>query len=80
MFGSPNTVMRMDPREGLVNNPTPCRVGLTPKTRGSKPPKKGVEGLRFMAERPEGVTITEVPGASHSVMAWRPDQMTSVIL
>ncbi len=39
-----------------------------------------VEGLRFMADRAEAVTITEVPGASHSVMVSQPDQVTNVIL
>ena len=39
-----------------------------------------VEGLRFMAERAEAVTITEVPGASHSVMVSQPDQVVAVIL
>jgi pimeloyl-ACP methyl ester carboxylesterase len=38
-----------------------------------------VEGLRFMAERAGAVSITEVPGASHSVMVSQPDQVAAVI-
>lgn len=38
-----------------------------------------VEGLRFMAERAGAVSITEVPGASHSVMVSQPDQVVAVI-
>jgi pimeloyl-ACP methyl ester carboxylesterase len=38
-----------------------------------------VEGLRFMAERAGGLSITEVAGASHSVMVSRPDQVVAVI-
>ncbi len=33
-----------------------------------------------MAERAGAVTITEVPGASHSVMVSQPDQVAAVIL
>lgn len=39
-----------------------------------------VEGLRFMAERAEAVSITEVPGASHSVMVSQPDEVVAVIV
>src|SRR6478736_2782794 len=38
-----------------------------------------VAGLRFMAERAGGLSITEVPGASHSVMVSRPDEVVAVI-
>ena len=38
-----------------------------------------LEGLRFMAKRAGAVSITEVPGASHSVMVSQPDQVASVI-
>lgn len=38
-----------------------------------------VEGLRFMAERAGAVSITEVPGASHSVMVSQPDEVVAVI-
>ncbi|GAA1823038.1 alpha/beta fold hydrolase [Agromyces salentinus] len=38
-----------------------------------------VEGLRFMAERAGGLTITEVPGASHSIMVSQPDAVVAVI-
>ncbi|MBT0993559.1 alpha/beta hydrolase [Cellulomonas sp. DKR-3] len=39
-----------------------------------------VTGLRFMAQRAEPVSVTELPGASHSVMVSRPDEVTAVIL
>jgi pimeloyl-ACP methyl ester carboxylesterase len=38
-----------------------------------------VEGLRFMAERAGGLSITEVPGASHSIMVSQPDAVVAVI-
>ena len=38
-----------------------------------------VEGLRFMAKRAGAVSVTEVPGASHSVMVSQPDEVVSVI-
>ncbi len=38
-----------------------------------------VEGLRFMAERAGGRVVTEVPGASHSVMVSEPKQVVAVI-
>ena len=38
-----------------------------------------LDGLRFMAKRAGAVSITEVPGASHSVMVSQPDQVASVI-
>ena len=38
-----------------------------------------VEGLRFMAERAGAVSVTEVPGASHSVMVSQPDHVAAVI-
>lgn len=38
-----------------------------------------VEGLRFMAERAGAVSVTEVPGASHSVMVSQPDEVVAVI-
>ncbi|MDD7930697.1 alpha/beta fold hydrolase [Microbacterium thalli] len=38
-----------------------------------------VEGLRFMAQRAGGLTVTEVPGASHSVMVSQPDAVVAVI-
>ncbi|WP_028642823.1 alpha/beta fold hydrolase [Nocardioides sp. URHA0020] len=38
-----------------------------------------VEGLRFMAERAGALSVTEVPGASHSVMVSQPEQVVAVI-
>lgn len=38
-----------------------------------------VEGLRFMAKRAGAVSVTEVPGASHSVMVSQPDRVVAVI-
>jgi pimeloyl-ACP methyl ester carboxylesterase len=38
-----------------------------------------VEGLRFMAERAKPVAVTEVPGASHSIMASQPAAVVAVI-
>jgi len=38
-----------------------------------------VEGLRFMAQRAGGLTVTEVSGASHSVMVSQPDAVVAVI-
>lgn len=38
-----------------------------------------VEGLRFMAQRAGAVSVTEVAGASHSVMVSRPKEVASVI-
>lgn len=38
-----------------------------------------VEGLRSMAERAGAVAVTEVPGASHSVMVSSPDRVVAVI-
>ncbi|MDY0910055.1 alpha/beta hydrolase [Microbacterium sp. CFBP9034] len=38
-----------------------------------------VEGLRFMAERAGGRTITEVAGASHSIMVSQPDAVVALI-
>jgi pimeloyl-ACP methyl ester carboxylesterase len=39
-----------------------------------------VEGLRFMAKRAGAISVTEVPGASHSVMVSQPEEVVSVIL
>ncbi len=39
-----------------------------------------VEGLRFMAERAGAISITEVPGASHSVAVSQPKQVAAVIM
>ena len=39
-----------------------------------------VEGLRFMAERAGAISVTEVPGASHSVMVSQPEQVAAVIM
>ena len=38
-----------------------------------------LEGLRFMAVRAEPVAITEVPGASHSIMVSQPQAVVDVI-
>ncbi len=38
-----------------------------------------VEGLRFMAKRAGARAVTEVPGASHSVMVSEPEQVVAVI-
>lgn len=38
-----------------------------------------VEGLRFMAERAGAVSVTEIPGASHSVMVSQPGAVADVI-
>lgn len=38
-----------------------------------------VEGLRFMAERAKPVAVTEVPGASHSIMVSQPQAVVDVI-
>lgn len=38
-----------------------------------------VAGLRFMAERAGAISVTEVPGASHSVMVSQPNEVASVI-
>jgi len=39
-----------------------------------------VEGLRFMAERAGALSVTEVPGASHSIMVSQPDRVVDVIM
>ena len=38
-----------------------------------------LEGLRFMAERAGALSVTELPGASHSVMVSQPDEVAAVI-
>jgi pimeloyl-ACP methyl ester carboxylesterase len=38
-----------------------------------------VEGLRFMAQRAGARAVTEVPGASHSVMVSEPEQVVAAI-
>lgn len=38
------------------------------------------EAIRFMAQRAGAVSVTEVPGASHSVMVSQPKEVVSVIL